>query len=479
MHFSQFLVSIKRVNEFLNVQEIDETAIGRRENRETPVVVENASFKWGKDSPTVLKNISIRVKRNKLVAVVGQVGSGKSSLLSALLGDLDKSKGIVNVSGNIAYVPQQAWIQNSTLRQNILFTNKYNEKFYNKVIESCALEQDLKILSAGDMTEIGEKGINLSGGQKQRVSLARAVYSNADVYLLDDPLSAVDAHVSRHLFEQVIGPDGILKHKTRILVTHRASVLTNVDQIIVLKEGTISEMGTFEELIANNGDFSEFVAEYVLQQQTGEEVNEDELQEIEEFTKKVKPFIERSISVFSDRSRAESDIRRRYSMRSSSVSSSGKEGKGGLREAKKLKDQERDKKKGRLTEAEFAETGSVKLEVYKNYFKMIGIALVFYVLISNIISNGATILSGLWLSEWSNDALDPIKVKDTELRGIRLGVYAGLGGVESIFLLSANLLVTLACIKASKLLHDDMLVRILRAPMSFFGIHQFHNSTKY
>jgi len=122
------------------------------------------------------------------VAVVGQVGSGKSSILSAILGDMEKIKGNVNVNGKVAYVPQQAWIQNETLRQNILFANDYNEDYYKKVLESCALEPDLKILAAGDMTEIGEKGINLSGGQKQRVSLARAVYSNADIYLLDDPL---------------------------------------------------------------------------------------------------------------------------------------------------------------------------------------------------------------------------------------------------------------------------------------------------
>ena len=172
----------------MNADEIDDTSVSHKENKEMPVVVENASFKWSKDSPTVLKNISLRVKKNKLVAVVGQVGTGKSSLLSALLGELEKLKGMVNVSGKIAYVPQQAWIQNSTLRQNILFTSDYNERFYKKVIDSCALEPDLKILSAGDMTEIGEKGINLSGGQKQRVSLARAVYSNADIYLMDDPL---------------------------------------------------------------------------------------------------------------------------------------------------------------------------------------------------------------------------------------------------------------------------------------------------
>ena len=119
---------------------------------------------------------------------MGQVGAGKTSLLSAVLGDMEKLKGTVNTNGRVAYVPQQAWIQNETVRQNILFAKEYNDIYYKRVLETCALEQDLKILTAGDLTEIGEKGINLSGGQKQRVSLARAVYANADIYLLDDPL---------------------------------------------------------------------------------------------------------------------------------------------------------------------------------------------------------------------------------------------------------------------------------------------------
>ncbi|KAJ8311732.1 hypothetical protein KUTeg_011087 [Tegillarca granosa] len=117
------------------------------------------------------------------------------------------------IKGSLAYVPQEAWIQNLTLRDNILFGNRYVEKKYQRIIKACALEQDLTVLSAGDMTEIGEKGINISGGQKQRVSLARAVYCNADIYLLDDPLSAVDSHVGRHLFNNVIGPEGLLRHK--------------------------------------------------------------------------------------------------------------------------------------------------------------------------------------------------------------------------------------------------------------------------
>ncbi|CAG2120870.1 unnamed protein product, partial [Medioppia subpectinata] len=259
---AMFLVSMQRIDKYLNGDEIDEKAISHNENIKSPVVIENGSFSWSKGESPVLRNITFQLGRKRLVAVVGSVGSGKSSLLSAILGDMEKVKGEVNTNGRVAYVPQQAWIQNETLRQNILFAHKYNESHYNQVLESCALQQDMNILAAGDMTEIGEKGINLSGGQKQRVSLARAVYSNADIYLLDDPLSAVDAHVGRHLFDKVIGPKGILHNKTRILVTHRVSVLPEVDQIIVLKDGSISEFGTFEELVANKGEFAEFVAEY-------------------------------------------------------------------------------------------------------------------------------------------------------------------------------------------------------------------------
>ena len=123
-----------------------------------------------------------------MIAVVGHVGSGKSSLISAMLGEMNIISGSANTSGKIAYVPQQAWMQNETVKNNITFGKKFNNTLYKKVIESCALTPDLQILQAGDQTEIGEKGINLSGGQKQRISMARAVYSNGDVYLLDDPL---------------------------------------------------------------------------------------------------------------------------------------------------------------------------------------------------------------------------------------------------------------------------------------------------
>ena len=164
-------------------------------------------------------------------------------MLASLTGDLQKLGTVskLNIDGSTAYVPQTPWLQNATLRYNITFGKAFKDSTYNKVIDSCSLQPDLDILAGGDMTEIGEKGINLSGGQKQRVSIARSIYSNRDIYLLDDPLSAVDAKVGKHIFENVIGPEGLLKNKTRLLVTHGISYLPQTDMILVVKNGTISD----------------------------------------------------------------------------------------------------------------------------------------------------------------------------------------------------------------------------------------------
>ena len=167
-----------------------------------------------------------------------------------IAGEIDKTNGSININNKndlkIAYVPQQVWIQNLTLKNNILFNNSVSNVEYDRVIEACALKADLEILPAGDDTEIGESGINLSGGQKQRIGIARAVYSNADLYLLDDPLSAVDAHVGKQLFENVLhSRTGLLKDKTRLVATNSLNILQDVDQIIVLDEGVISEQGNY------------------------------------------------------------------------------------------------------------------------------------------------------------------------------------------------------------------------------------------
>ncbi|CAG5119557.1 unnamed protein product, partial [Candidula unifasciata] len=269
-------VSLQRIQKFLDNPELDPGCVDRQDSGKSAVVIENASFAWEEGNP-ILSNISLDIEEGSLVAVVGVVGAGKSSLLSAILGEMDKLSGSVAVKGSVSYVAQQAWIQNDTLQNNILFSKGLNQDKYDRVIQACALQPDLDVLPAGDNTEIGEKGINLSGGQKQRVSLARAVYQNSDIYLLDDPLSAVDSHVGKHLFDQVIGPNGLLKDKTRILVTHGISFLPQVDKIIVLVNGTVSETGSFTQLLKHNGAFAEFLRNYL----TGLNNEDDTLQDSE------------------------------------------------------------------------------------------------------------------------------------------------------------------------------------------------------
>ena len=213
-----YRISVKRITKFLKGEELDENDVKRileTDDSESAVKITNGNFSWDHEKP-LLREINLDVLKGNFVAVVGKVGTGKSSLLSAMLGEIHKVTGGVRICGKVAYVTQQPWIQNETVRDNIIFTKKFKAEKYNSIVDACSLRADLDLLQMGDMTEIGEKGINLSGGQKQRVALARAVYNNADIYLLDDPLSAVDAHVGRYIFDNVIGPKGLLKNKVFI-----------------------------------------------------------------------------------------------------------------------------------------------------------------------------------------------------------------------------------------------------------------------
>merc|ERR1719457_149891 len=263
-------VSLKRLQKFLCQSELNPRNVERTTNENSAftfedknvISVDNGKFTWDKNDAAVLNDINMHIKEGELVAIVGQVGCGKSSLVQALLGDMEKIQGSVKVKGTCAYVPQQAWIQNMTVRDNILFNKQFSCALYEQAVTSCQLKQDFKMLQSGDLTEIGERGINLSGGQKQRISIARAVYQYRDIYLFDDPLSAVDAHVGKNIFDQVIGPNGALKNKTRLLVTHGVSFLPSVDRIIVMVDGRITEVGSYQQLIENNGHFGEFLKTY-------------------------------------------------------------------------------------------------------------------------------------------------------------------------------------------------------------------------
>ena len=236
-------ISLIRIQEFLIEPELNEIKNNMEVDDDDVVVeVQNATFTWDeikmnrKEMICQLNDISFSIKKGELVGIIGRVGAGKSSLLSAIAGEMNKVSGFMYRSySSLAYVPQESWIQNYALKDNILFGKKFNEDLYWRTIDACALRNDLKMLPAGDLTEIGERGLNLSGGQKARVSLARAVYQDADLYLLDDTLSAVDMHVGAHIFENIIGNNGLLKDRTRLFALNSINFLSKCDRIIVMK----------------------------------------------------------------------------------------------------------------------------------------------------------------------------------------------------------------------------------------------------
>ncbi|XP_029933187.1 canalicular multispecific organic anion transporter 2 isoform X3 [Myripristis murdjan] len=470
----QASVSLKRIQDFLSHDELDPHSVDRK-NAATDysVTIVNGKFTWAKEDPPALHNINVMVPQGSLLAVVGHVGCGKSSLISALLGDMEKLEGDVSVRGSVAYVPQQAWIQNATVRDNILFGKPYNEQKYRCVLEACALTPDMQVLPGGDMTEIGEKGINLSGGQRQRVSLARALYSEADIYLLDDPLSAVDAHVAKHIFDNLIGPEGALKGKTRILVTHGISFLPQVDNIVVMVEGRVSEMGSYQQLLKENGAFAEFLRNYALEDIVEEDEATDDLIEEEEL------FPDDALSNHTDMVDNEpviNEAKRKFIRQISSVSADGENLRNrsvrkhgcSVRKHPDPSPEKMKKQPGmeKLIQAETAERGRVKMKVYLEYAKAVGPLLSVFICFLYGCQNAAAIGANIWLSKWTNDATRNETQKNVHMR---VGVYAALGIAQGVLLLANCLLCrAYSMLRAAKYMHRNMLQRVLRAPQAFF-----------
>ncbi|XP_031462657.1 multidrug resistance-associated protein 1 isoform X1 [Phasianus colchicus] len=449
-------VSLKRLRVFLSHEELDPDSIirGPITNAEGSIVVKNATFSWSKTDPPSLNSINFTVPEGSLIAVVGQVGCGKSSLLSALLGEMDKKEGYVVVKGSIAYVPQQAWIQNATLEDNIIFGREMNESRYKRVIEACALLPDLEILPMGDRTEIGEKGVNLSGGQKQRVSLARAVYCNADTYLFDDPLSAVDAHVGKHIFEKVIGPKGILKNKTRVLVTHAVNYLPQMDTILVMTDGEISEMGSYQELLKQDGAFAEFLRTYANAEQNMESSDANSPSGKEGRPVENGVLVNEAPGKLMHRQLSNSSTYSRETGKSQHQSSTAE-----------LQKPLAEKNSWKLTEADTAKTGRVKATVYWEYMKAIGLCISFLSIFLFMCNHIASLASNYWLSLWTDD---PVVNGTQQYTDVRLGVYGALGISQGIAVFGYSMAVSIGGIFASRHLHLDLLHNVLRSPMSFF-----------
>ena len=462
VYLVQVNVSLKRINKFMNSEELDPNNVTKDEDFHHPVLAENAEFAWDHHAKPTLKDINLKVEEGSLTAIVGTVGSGKSSLLSALLGEMKRTKGMVNVHGKIAYVPQQAWIQNSTLQGNITFGKRFNRDLYDRVVEACALKPDLEMLPGGDQTEIGEKGINLSGGQKQRVSVARSVYSNGSLYLLDDPLSAVDAHVGKHMFEKVVGPKGLLKNKTRLLVTHSVSFLPEMDNIVVMKDGCITEMGSYTELLAQKGAFADFLVQY-LSEKKEEELDPETESELEDLQKELeqhlgKVHVERQLSK-AKTATAITELDKDPKTRSRSR----------LFPTKSMVEDEKDSsvvKTGQnLIDAENSEEGGVKWSVYAYYSKSVGYLASLFAFAFYVAFQGFSVGANIWLSRWSGD---PLATTQISTRNMYLAVYGVLGLFQGLSIMMGTVLFAKYTLNAATKLHKTMLVRILRSPMSFF-----------
>ena len=242
-------VSVSRLtNQHEKMEEISLFDEVEDRNKPTVLFVLNLTYKLEleRENEFILDKIKFTLPSQSLTVITGPVGSGKSTLLSAIAGEVSDISGTITFQGTLVYVPQIVWVFSGTIRENILFGQAYAEQKYTRIIEACALTEDIQRFPDCDQTVVGERGEVLSGGQQARVSLARAVYADADLYLLDDPLSAVDSKVGQHIFEKCI--KDLLGDKTRVLTSHQEQHMKEADEVIVLYKGRVLEKGSFTEL---------------------------------------------------------------------------------------------------------------------------------------------------------------------------------------------------------------------------------------
>ncbi|KAH9796201.1 ABC transporter C family member 2 [Citrus sinensis] len=432
------MVPLQVVNANVSLQRLEELLLAEERilmpnpplEPELPAVsIKNGNFSWDSKSPT-LSNINLDIPVGSLVAIVGGTGEGKTSLVSAMLGELPPLKDAsVVIRGTVAYVPQISWIFNATLRKNILFGSEFDPAKYWKTVDVSALQHDLDLLPDRDLTEIGERGVNISGGQKQRVSMARAVYSNSDVYIFDDPLSALDAHVGRQVFNSCIKEE--LRGKTRILVTNQLHFLPHVDRIILVSEGMIKEEGSFEELSKHGRLFQKLMENAGKMEEMEErEEKDDSINSNQEVSK---PVANRAVQV-------------NEFPKNESYTKKGKRGRSVL-----VKQEER-------------ETGIVSGSVLTRYKNALGGPWVIMILFACYLSTEVLrISSSTWLSFWTDQS-----TSKNYNPGFYIAIYTILAfGQVTVTLLNSYWLI-ISSLRAAKRLHDSMLNSILRAPMLFF-----------
>lgn len=365
----------------------------------------------------VLRDISLTIKPGEIVGIIGEVGSGKTSLFQAILNNLillnpEECDGI-HINGTIAYVSQIPWIQNETIKNNILFFKEYNQEKYNKVLEVAQLNYDLSILESGDQTEIGEKGVNLSGGQKVRIALARALYSEADIYLLDDPISALDANIGKKIMKDCI--INYLENKTRIIATHALHYLKQMDKIVYINEGRIHWVGSYSQLLQQP-----FFATL----------------------KKISKLTTRKESV--------------DSIGSNSIS------------IKKKRNNKNKTEEVKIIAKEDKEIGEVKMSVYLKYgLYMGGICFMFSICLVMFFWQATKAGSDLWLAFWSRKE-NQVQSGNKNKKWIFFGIYSALGITSSFFIFLRVFLLTIGLIRLARSLHKKMLDKLMKAPVNLF-----------
>ncbi|KAH0736468.1 hypothetical protein KY285_012175 [Solanum tuberosum] len=413
----QVKVSFDRINSFLLEDEIKPEDIVKspREDSDHSVCIVDGHFTWDPESPdALLKKLNFQARRGQKIAVCGPVGAGKSSFLYAILGEMPKTAGTVHVYGSIAYVSQTAWIQSGTVRDNILFGKSMDENKYHEAVKVSALDKDIDSFDYGDLTEIGQRGLNMSGGQKQRIQLARAVYSDADIYVLDDPFSAVDAHTAATLFNDCVMT--ALKNKTVILVTHQVEFLSEVDQILVMEGGQITQSGSYNELLMSGMAFEQLVnAHRDAVAGLDPRTYKDESHELEE-----------------------TDIIKENSQKE--VTS-----KPGIQ----------------LTHEEEKESESAVWKIFQDYV-VISKGTLF--LCSNILTQAGFVALQAAASYWLAVAIQSPKISHIMV----IGVYSSVSLVSAFFVYLRSLFAALLGLKASKAFFSGFTNSIFNAPMLFF-----------
>jgi len=467
------LASMDRIEDYLARDEVDEREVNPLSDNDPAVQISDGTFSWGNldqrvserrrtmeqtrqggavrlqhglseesaasdvDYLVTLKNIDLEAQNGELVAIIGPTGSGKSSILHAILGEIPSLNGVVQSRGTIAYVPQQAWIFNATIRENILFGLDFDQKLYDKAVRISGLGKDLRDMVAGDQTEIGERGINLSGGQKQRVSIARAVYAQCDVYLFDDPLSALDAHVGKSVFEDCVWQG--LKGKTRILVTNQIQFVNHCDKIIWLEKnpldgsGQVRASGSYSDLMNNNTDFRQMMQE---QGQTDAEQRKNDEESNNEDSKHMDPV----------------KLKRVASSRS-------------IDDTTNKKKKKKKKNVGALVVKEERETGTVSWKVVKAYISACGGCVVMVNLLFLWIGTQALAqAANFWITVWTENMLgDGFTVE------FYLAIYVGWTIAQSFGEFVSSLYFALKGIAGAQVLHSSMFRSLLRAPMQFYN----------